>query len=212
MAMAGRLTSSSSEANQAFGRMTGLEPVVGKRVTELWPGIEEDSTFELFARVALTGEPARFEHFVAPLGRYFEFSAFCPRKGRVGVISIDISDRKMAEARAAEHAMELQKKAEQLVLALSVAEEASRVNREFLNNMSHEMRTPMNGVLGMLGLLLETPLSDEQRNYAMTAQTSAAALKKREPFALGAALEPRHEAADDRRHFKGGVFDRSLPA
>ena len=34
--------------------------------------------------------------------------------------------------------------------------------------MSHEVRTPLNGVLGLTELLLETPLSPEQRDYAQT--------------------------------------------
>ena len=34
---------------------------------------------------------------------------------------------------------------------------------EFLTNLSHELLTPMNGILGMTSLLSETPLLDEQR-------------------------------------------------
>ena len=36
--------------------------------------------------------------------------------------------------------------------------------------MSHEVRTPMTGVLGMTGLLLDTPLTDEQREYVRVIQ------------------------------------------
>ena len=56
------------------------------------------------------------------------------------------------------------------------AEEASQSKSEFLANMSHEIRTPLNAVLGMMSLLLETPLSQAQREYVTTARGSGAAL------------------------------------
>jgi len=43
-------------------------------------------------------------------------------------------------------------------------------------NMSHEIRIPMNGVIGMTGLLLDTDLSDDQRRYAETVRLSGDAL------------------------------------
>ena len=53
------------------------------------------------------------------------------------------------------------------------AERASAAKSEFLRSMSHEMRTPLNGVLGLMELLLATRLDPLQARYVAVARASA---------------------------------------
>lgn len=59
---------------------------------------------------------------------------------------------------------------------LSEAERANEAKSMFFATMSHEIREPMNGVLGMTRLLMETPLSDEQKGYVDAVHFSGQAL------------------------------------
>jgi PAS domain S-box-containing protein len=67
-----------------------------------------------------------------------------------------------------------QKKFRQMLLmAKLAAEEANSAKSLFLAKMSHEVRTPMNAVIGMLDMTLETKLSEEQRENLKVAKDAA---------------------------------------
>ncbi|MBF0097310.1 MAG: bacteriohemerythrin [Magnetococcales bacterium] len=86
------------EINPAFTTMTGLtaQQVLGKRVLELLPNTEA-YWIETYGKVAMTGEPARFQNYSAVLGKYFDVYAFSPRHGLFAVIIEEITERVLAQ-------------------------------------------------------------------------------------------------------------------
>jgi PAS domain S-box-containing protein len=88
------------EVNPAFERHTGMRGVAGRTVRELVPDLEP-KWFDSYGRVALTGEPTRFEDHSEALGHWFDVHAFrtgAPHERRVAVLFKNITERKRAEA------------------------------------------------------------------------------------------------------------------
>jgi PAS domain S-box-containing protein len=71
---------------------------------------------------------------------------------------------------------EQKSKEEELRLAKEQAEAGSKAKSRFLATMSHEIRSPLNAVLGSVELLLGSSLQKEQRTYATTAKEAGDAL------------------------------------
>ena len=76
-------------------------------------------------------------------------------------VNQDITERKKSEEILLRTFSELEQTNEEL-------KKANKIKDQFLANMSHEIRTPLNAVIGMTGLLLDTPLNEEQQDFAET--------------------------------------------
>ena len=88
------------KVNDAFEKLTGLKDVVGKRVSQVIPGIleKDPAVIETYGRVTLTGRPEVFEVYVESLSMWFSISAYSPLKEHFVAVFDVITDRKQAEA------------------------------------------------------------------------------------------------------------------
>ncbi len=115
------------EVNGAFEMLTDLKNVVGKKVTEVIPGIKESQPelLERYGRVALTGEPERFEIELKALGKWFSISAYSPAREYFVAVFDNISERKRAE--------------QELIAAKELAEKTLAQFRANIDSMSEGM-------------------------------------------------------------------------
>jgi PAS domain S-box-containing protein len=158
----GRLTQFNPAAEHIFGytRAEALEEVRGE---QLLPALR----------------PAPGQAGGAPLGRRFESVGRRKDGGEFPVEMIVVLLHLEGEAlyTAYVHDITERKRADaELLQAKEAAEAASRAKSEFLANVSHEVRTPLNGILGMTDLALQTDLDAEQRDYLGMVRSSSDAL------------------------------------
>ncbi|HZQ55942.1 MAG TPA: PAS domain S-box protein [Bryobacteraceae bacterium] len=161
--------------NRAAEHLTGYSraELQGKRFEELVAPEARDQTQDNI-RAHLGGSAT--QHYELPIlskfgtHRFLEVSTrIVHRRGHpfaIQGIGRDITERKLAQQRLLESSRELQIKNEELSTALHLAREATQIKEQFLANTSHELRTPMNGIMGMINLLKNTELTPDQREYA----------------------------------------------
>ncbi len=87
------------EVNRAYGELTGLSNVIGRRLTEVMPGVDESNSefFRRHLKVAETGVPDKFEVFLDPLGKWYRIAMYRPEKGYLISIFDDISESKNSD-------------------------------------------------------------------------------------------------------------------
>ena len=87
------------DVNNAFGKLTGLRNVVGKRFTEVIPDGRDSQPelFERYSRVVLTGKQENFELEIKALGMWFSISAYGSGERRFVAMFDNITERKHIE-------------------------------------------------------------------------------------------------------------------
>ncbi|HEY4442083.1 MAG TPA: response regulator [Candidatus Elarobacter sp.] len=150
-----------ASVNPAAAALFGFvaEDFVGTPISRLLPDFAAAAQAPEATVVETTGRDLRDNLFPIELSRGRDVAR---ELGETIVIVRDITQRKRGE--------------EAIRAAHDRAVEAADVKAQFLATMSHEIRTPINAVVGMSELLLQTPLSDEARDYASTVRDSAESL------------------------------------
>ncbi|MHB8110961.1 MAG: PocR ligand-binding domain-containing protein [Syntrophorhabdaceae bacterium] len=87
------------DVNDAFEALTGIGNVIGRKVSEVIPGMLETDRelLDIYAKVASTGIPERFERYVKVLDMWFSISVYSPRQGCFVAVFDVITERKRAE-------------------------------------------------------------------------------------------------------------------
>ncbi len=118
------------EINPAFEQLTGLKraDVLGKTLKEVLPN-EDPKWLEVFGRVALSGEPARFENYSPILKKHFEVFAYSPAPRRFAALFEDISGRKQTEALLARERANLQTIFDAVNVGMMLIDPAGEVKR-----------------------------------------------------------------------------------
>jgi PAS domain S-box-containing protein len=161
------------EVNPVFERQTGIKDARGRLMREIAPE-HEQHWFDIYGRIALTGETLRFENPAAALHRYYEVCAFrvgAPELRHVGVVFNDITERKNLELereRAFAQEEALRKDAQTATRALAQTQEtllkrvaeladADRHRNEFLAILAHELRNPLAPLMNAVQILRRSP-------------------------------------------------------
>jgi signal transduction histidine kinase len=121
------------DANPAYTKHTGIpaEAILKKRSQEIY-GTDTPPYFEIFSKVALTGEPLLLETYFPPLGKHFRISIISPKQGQFATVFEDITESKLRQQELEARNAEMER---------------------FTYTVSHDLRSPLITIKGFSGAL-----------------------------------------------------------
>jgi PAS domain S-box-containing protein len=147
-------------ANPKFSEVTGYSAaeVLGKNPRILKSGNQTKEFYTGLWDTILSGKEwvGEFQNKKKSGESFWESAIISSIKNNEGEITSFIAVK--------EDITEKKKLLEALIKAKEKAVESDHLKTSFLNNISHEIRTPFNGILGFLGIIQEGALTDEERD------------------------------------------------
>lgn len=174
-----------TDLNASGERITDLnkEDVVGKPVSEIFPAVYSNGMLDTFRRVWQSSDPEIMPdvHYQDQrLDTWVENRLYKLPDGSLVVNFDDINQRKQAEAIIQQDKEALETRVTARTRELEQANlqlrELAKLKDEFLASMSHELRSPLNAILGSTEILQEEiygPLNDKQQHTLQSVHASA---------------------------------------
>lgn len=134
-----------------YERLMGvdLENIPKNSLYNTIPGFDTN-TEDIFKEVIQSQKVVRTQAFNDSNQRHLDILSFCSKNNRVTTFVKDITNSKAIE--------------DKLAKAIEKAENSERLKNTFFANLSHEVRTPMNAIIGFSRLLDSDNLSKEKRS------------------------------------------------
>src|SRR6185295_8569477 len=155
------------EVNPSFEKQTGIHNAQGRRMREIAP-LHEEHWFDMYGKIALTGEPVRFENQAAQLGRWYEVYALRvgePRERHVAILFKDITERKRAEEALRRAHDQLEMRVQERTAEILAK---TRDLETLLYVTSHDLREPLRGIENFLRMVHDRygdRLDDKGRDF-----------------------------------------------